>query len=1523
MRKLRGGDVVADWHDQYVVGNGSDMHGTVHSTPGATSEGENDGKARGEVDTRSESGVNNGDGDGGASKGVNIWDSVTSLFGGPGSNGQQNRQQQQQYHRHQEEEDATAGSNYKPGNSSRKHVKPWHVVDSPIRSNSNRSSYQNSFRDSLQSSSHRSSYQNSFRDSAHSNSFHNSFQNSFHDSARSPSFRNSFHNSFHDSFHMDIGERPFSKDIKTFDKDTLRKISSLVELSFQEGTMEGSSSSSSVAASSSSTSSEDNDSSCDSEEEESKEEYSSTKPENDTTSEKYPPAELPIVNGGGISAAIPREEKGAQKNKKVIAGPIIQDVDSNGWVESAVKKSAVELPIAEEASNDKVDVRPAHPRDADEWVSFSSSDEEEDGVGEDAATREQQREGEHNVDTRGGVGKAGAEGARRGNDNDNNSTTSDRSSDSESDDHNSTTSSSHSSDDDDESESSGDDETESVRSSNHESASSVRSSHVRSSNFEESTEDEVQDMSKVIRYSAYLPKWEDVCVAMNAKDERIPSDILFEGKAPDKIPSKIFFDENAPDKVSFLHTSSFLNSVPDEDGENGVKEAPPRDGEKEGAEEIINTLVPEVKDTVHGICSSKDQSKEEQQQISKTSRDLVNYGEGESFFVQSNNHDLVDDDDDEEGADLSKVRNLMLQYAAAEAVAPESIDGVGDEEEDDNDEDGSVGKSDHDAPPEQQASDHHVSTVLKDVNETPQAQDVHEAPAAAVAVTSKEEQDHVVDDADSVVDEAACENSVDNNDGGTVEVEVEASEDNEVLGHEVLNCASSVGSDVDEVDVACRENVRESSAIAVTQREEPVTFEVAESVEDVEATTAKDGDLSAQEETHKLEIDTINDDFIGPNEGASVSLGEYLEDEASNDGSPENIDDEEAALDELEHREETDDGGSCTSSNDEPVLKESMEPLSAMSVLKDDASGMTEELREEDGLDCAVNAARTVDRHNSIEEDSTLFQISALENVHNTQPIESDEDECDFEDDLASLLGSDEVAPSSSQQNNTVEMRSVDPEQVVKAVPNEENAEVSSGQEGVAQCRATEEGILCEIPEIDDSSDEEPMEPTYDYDTDEIDDDVAREARDEDTNPASSMYIIAADDSDDDDYNPKEYCQDDESHEGSVPNAVVVMKHADKMVCGVCEGNDGDQAGAMEGETTELIHISAGGGDQIEDEKLDEDVDQNSTTSEQLSADADSEVLPDIGDIPLSIEIGPMSGSSTSSTMASSAATITDPSKVMEMEQRYISANITLADTLEMIKIQSKARLDGSEGGTSLSYYHNVLSQYTKPAGSTKRKKKDGILSHRLSRRELFQRQGSSSSDLRAEIADGVLSKPEDRQIMVTSQDIDKYMVPRYKPPVLPPQTNRGAAPFFKKGQKEDGYFLYKSSSGNEYAGHWKDGRRHGYGMARYRDGEVFNGEWKRGRRHGYGVLHLANTEVFDGNWFANKKHGIGVYYWQDGEVDVSWYQDDVRLESLRWTKDRRRSYRLDLSSSSKEQISLVRAADIVKGWERKADLDL
>ena len=320
--------------------------------------------------------------------------------------------------------------------------------------------------------------------------------------------------------------------------------------------------------------------------------------------------------------------------------------------------------------------------------------------------------------------------------------------------------------------------------------------------------------------------------------------------------------------------------------------------------------------------------------------------------------------------------------------------------------------------------------------------------------------------------------------------------------------------------------------------------------------------------------------------------------------------------------------------------------------------------------------------------------------------------------------------------------------------------------------------------------------------------------------------------------------------------------------------------------------------------------DDDAVNSQECLAN-DDETHNELGDIPTSINFMPGNVRSDATvrsvlTMVTTTTAITDGTQARITsygEEKQLSNN--LATKLEMVKEKSKARLDGTDEDRSVGYYHNVISQYTK----------DPTLSNRLTRKELFQRQGSL--DLFVDVVNDVFHSPEDRVVLVASKDNDKYVVPRYQAPALPPESKKGT-PSFKKGYK-DGYYMYKSSSGNEYIGHWKDGRRHGFGRAKYRDGEVFSGQWERGRRHGHGTLHLANSEVFDGDWQLNKKHGLGVYYWTDGEVDISWYENDTRLESVRWTSDRRRAYILDLASSKKDPISLVKAANIVKGWALKS----
>jgi hypothetical protein len=93
-------------------------------------------------------------------------------------------------------------------------------------------------------------------------------------------------------------------------------------------------------------------------------------------------------------------------------------------------------------------------------------------------------------------------------------------------------------------------------------------------------------------------------------------------------------------------------------------------------------------------------------------------------------------------------------------------------------------------------------------------------------------------------------------------------------------------------------------------------------------------------------------------------------------------------------------------------------------------------------------------------------------------------------------------------------------------------------------------------------------------------------------------------------------------------------------------------------------------------------------------------------------------------------------------------------------------------------------------------------LSARLSRRQLFkQRPGVSP-----------LENIERKQHHVLVRTVNGDFVPPISPPPQPP--NNQNAPLFKKGSP-DGYYKYKSSSGNEYKGYWQHGKRHGFGTAK------------------------------------------------------------------------------------------------------------
>lgn len=115
-----------------------------------------------------------------------------------------------------------------------------------------------------------------------------------------------------------------------------------------------------------------------------------------------------------------------------------------------------------------------------------------------------------------------------------------------------------------------------------------------------------------------------------------------------------------------------------------------------------------------------------------------------------------------------------------------------------------------------------------------------------------------------------------------------------------------------------------------------------------------------------------------------------------------------------------------------------------------------------------------------------------------------------------------------------------------------------------------------------------------------------------------------------------------------------------------------------------------------------------------------------------------------------------------------------------------------------------------------------------------------------------------------------------------------------KKGQKH-GNGKMRYDNGNEYDGQWKANKRDGKGTTRYASGNVYIGMWKSGKRHGFGVFHIEKSgDIYRGNWSGGIKSGPGVYEYADGEIDVSFYSNDIRVgDGVRWSADRSHASRL------------------------------
>ena len=127
------------------------------------------------------------------------------------------------------------------------------------------------------------------------------------------------------------------------------------------------------------------------------------------------------------------------------------------------------------------------------------------------------------------------------------------------------------------------------------------------------------------------------------------------------------------------------------------------------------------------------------------------------------------------------------------------------------------------------------------------------------------------------------------------------------------------------------------------------------------------------------------------------------------------------------------------------------------------------------------------------------------------------------------------------------------------------------------------------------------------------------------------------------------------------------------------------------------------------------------------------------------------------------------------------------------------------------------------------------------------------------------------------------------------------------EGQRH-GFGVLLCDNGNSYEGEWKKDKRDGLGVARYSSGDVYDGQWHRGRRQGHGIMYIEAGDTYIGSWYNGLKHGAGTYHWADGEVDVSWYQEDKRSgEGVRWNANRLKAFRL-IRGTKKEELSLDEA---------------
>lgn len=102
----------------------------------------------------------------------------------------------------------------------------------------------------------------------------------------------------------------------------------------------------------------------------------------------------------------------------------------------------------------------------------------------------------------------------------------------------------------------------------------------------------------------------------------------------------------------------------------------------------------------------------------------------------------------------------------------------------------------------------------------------------------------------------------------------------------------------------------------------------------------------------------------------------------------------------------------------------------------------------------------------------------------------------------------------------------------------------------------------------------------------------------------------------------------------------------------------------------------------------------------------------------------------------------------------------------------------------------------------------------------------------------------------------------------------------WKDGKKHGKGRLLLGASGDVYEGDFENDKYHGFGTFQSFEGIRYKGEFLEGQKNGLGKLDFPETsesECYLGEFKADKKEGLGAYLWRSGAMYIGYWQQDSK----------------------------------------------